>query len=50
MGKNLKEILKEHQYAVRIGYINNGLNAHAWKFKHTINWSSTKVKMYDVNI
>ena len=47
--RSLKERLKEHQYAVRTGNMNNGIASHAWQSKHSVDWSSAKVKTHETN-
>ena len=46
-GRSLNKRLKKHQYAVRIGNMNNGI---AWQSKHFVDWSSAKVKTHETNI
>ena len=35
-GRNLKERMRERRYAVK--NMNNGIEAHAWQYKHDIDW------------
>ena len=43
-GRNLKERLKEHKYAVKTGNMKNGIAAHAWNTQHPVDWTSAKVR------
>ena len=43
-GRNLKERIREHKYAVKKGNLNNGIAAHVWQHKHEIDWDSAKVR------
>ena len=46
-GRCLKERLKEHQYAVRTGNMNNGIAAHAWSSQHSVNWDEARVLVFE---
>ena len=41
--RNLKERLKEHQYAVKKENPKNGIAAHACQQHHEVNWDAAKV-------
>ena len=43
-GRNLKERLEEHQYAVKKNNMKNGITAHACQQQHTVDWSAAKVR------
>ena len=43
-GRNLKERLKEHQYAVKKENPKNGIAAHACQQHHEVNWDEAKVR------
>ena len=43
-GRNLKERLKEHQYAVKKKDLKNGIAAHACQQQHRVDWSAAKVR------
>ena len=44
MGRNLRERLKEHQYAAKKKDLKNGIAAHACQQQHRVDWSVAKVR------
>ena len=42
-GQNLRERLKEHQYAVKKKDLKNGITAHVCQQQHRVDWSAAKV-------
>ena len=43
-GRNLKERMREHQYAVKRKDMNNGIAAHICEHQHPVDWSGAKVR------
>ena len=43
-GRNLRERLKEHQYAVNKKDMKNGTATHACQRQHMVDWSAAKVR------
>ena len=43
-GRNLKERMREHQYAVKRKDMKNGIAAHVCEHQHTVDWSGAKVR------
>ena len=43
-GRNLKERLKEHRYAVKKENLKNGIAAHACQQQHSVDWDAAKVR------
>ena len=49
-GRNLKERLKEHRYAVKKVNLNNGVATHVCRHKHNVDWDSAKVRCTEPNL